>query len=63
MYDVQLAQRILLLRGKVKKLCKGVVCGAYGLVVGDSVKVTWLLEGIAYMFPHDYSICSYFSDG
>ena len=62
MYDVQPAQRVSLLRGKVKKLCEGVVHGAYGLVVGDSTKVTWLLEGIAYTFPHDYNICLYFPD-
>ncbi|KAI1781774.1 hypothetical protein LXA43DRAFT_1105349 [Ganoderma leucocontextum] len=48
------AQRVSLLRGKVKKLCEGVVRGIYGLTVGDAAKVAWLLKGIAYTYPHDY---------
>ena len=55
---MQPAQHVSLLRGKVKKLCEGVVRGTYGLVIGDSVKVTWLLQGIAYTFAHDYKVHS-----
>lgn len=55
----QLAQHILLLHGKVKKLCEGIVHRMYGLIIGDLVKVTWLLQGIAYTFPNDYKVQSY----
>ncbi|KAI1797996.1 hypothetical protein LXA43DRAFT_1088150 [Ganoderma leucocontextum] len=48
-------QRVSLLRGRVKKLCEGTVRATYGLTIGDSAKVRWLLKGIAYTYPHDYT--------
>ncbi|KAI1790838.1 hypothetical protein LXA43DRAFT_1095059 [Ganoderma leucocontextum] len=48
------AHRVFVLHGKVKKLGQRQVKAAYGLTVGDGAKVKWLLDGIAYIFPHDY---------
>ncbi|KAI1782336.1 hypothetical protein LXA43DRAFT_1068910 [Ganoderma leucocontextum] len=48
-------QRVSLLRGRIKKLCEGTVRATYGLTIGDSAKMTWLLKGIAYTYPHDYT--------
>ncbi|PIL30258.1 hypothetical protein GSI_07436 [Ganoderma sinense ZZ0214-1] len=50
------SQRVNLIRGKVKKACQRQVKTVYGLAVGDSEKVSWLLDGIAYIFPHNYQV-------
>ncbi|PIL26403.1 hypothetical protein GSI_12164 [Ganoderma sinense ZZ0214-1] len=50
------SQRVNLIRGKVKKACQRQVKTVYGLTVGDSEKITWLLDGIAYIFPHKYEV-------
>ncbi|RPD72980.1 hypothetical protein L226DRAFT_572755 [Lentinus tigrinus ALCF2SS1-7] len=48
-------QRLSNLRGEIKKKTNSNPSSLYGLKKGDATHVAWLLEGLRYIYPNDYT--------